>query len=104
MTRPQIKVVTFGREDGSWFVLQDRGGFSYQGAPYGFAEAQDSNKYSKKTIENVAWGPNDEWWIRWTDGSSKWSGRLPDEMDSKLREGVKSVVFGPNQEWIIRCE
>ena len=104
-----IKKVTFGCQNDSWFVLLDRGGYQYQGAPSGFKEAHNSKKYAKKTIANVSWGPNGEWWARWTDGSWKANG-LSDECNKKMDElkrddwDVKEVVFGPNREWIIRYD
>ena len=103
-----IQRVTFGA-DNSWFVLLGGGGYRYQGAPAGFKAAHSSNKYSKKTIEDVSWGPNGEWWVRWTDGTWKssddCSSECCDRIDELKRGGwdIKKIVFGPNEEWIIRC-
>ena len=70
---------------------------------------QNSNKYSKKTVSDVSWGPKGEWWIRWTDGSSKWNGlstECQNTFDRLQRDNwdVKHIVFGSNDEWLIRYD
>ena len=105
----RVKHVTFGEHFHSWFALLSGGGFVYKGAPNGFEAAKNSNKYSKKTIEDVSWGPRGEWWVAWTDGTWK-SGGVGTECEKQLAKlkrggwGVKKIIFGPNGEWIIRYD
>ena len=49
----------------------------------------NSNKYSKKTIDEVSMGPNGEWFVRWTDNSWKANG-IADDLDDKLKELKRS--------------
>ena len=104
-----VEKVAFGADYGSWFVLTSDGGFGYSGAPTGFKEAQNSNKYKKKTVADVSWGPNGEWWIKWTDGSWKANG-LEDSCNDQIAElqrndrDIKTIVLGPNSEWLMRYE
>lgn len=104
--KENVKLVTFGAGENSWFVLTEGGGFSYVGAPAGFERWTNTNKYKRKTFEYVAWGANNEWFARWTDGSSKYMGN--DAFKAAMAklalqsEDVKRVHFGPGGTFFIR--
>ena len=106
----EVKQVAFGSHDSSWFVLTPGGGYQYNAPPRGFTEAHSSNKYKKKVISDVSWGPDDEWWVRFSDGTWKVSDNCTVDFDEKIvelkRDGwdIKKVIFGPDQQWVIRYD
>jgi hypothetical protein len=106
-----IKTVAFGDGDHghSFCILTQGGGYSMDGVPEAMVQGMNSNKYSKKQVDDVSLGPEGEWFVRWTDGTWK-SGGCPTDLDNKLdklkRTGhgcsVKKVLFGPSQSWFLR--
>lgn len=96
-----VTCVAFGTNPHSYFILRT-GGSQWCGLPDGMENAVFSNKYKKKDIASVALGPDNEWWVMWTDGTMKWN-NTSDKFSSAVRgKDVKQVLFGPNATYFIR--
>ena len=102
-----VKRVAFGEDYETYFVLSELGGYSWNGIPSTMSAGINSNKYRKRTIDEVSLGPNGEWFVRWTDGSWKADG-LPEHLDAKLAKfgrgssNIRQILFGPSDTWFIR--
>ena len=92
------------------FVVQERGGWQHSGGmPDALSElmAQELKKKLKKqrSPAYVALGSNSRYYIRFTDGSSRWQGDS-ETFNEKVREGkekdgVLTVAFGKAGSWFI---
>jgi hypothetical protein len=100
--------VALNDDDGA-FVIQEGGGFSYSaGMPDGLYELMQQEKKkrrNKRTPSYVALGSRERYYVRFTDGSSQWSGDGED-FNQKIRDGgsrggISSVAFGEPGAWFI---
>ena len=99
--------MALSHSDGA-FVVQEGGGYSYSaGMPTALCELLQQEKKkrrNKRSPSYVALGSNDRYYVRFTDGSSQWSGNelLSEKVrDGTSKGGIKSIAFGMTDSWFI---
>ena len=110
--RGGVELLTFGPDDG-WYVMWDDGAVAWEGIPQGLHNQVHGRMHSMPngaraaTVEEVAVGPEGEWFVRYANGDwrANLAGRgMREAMDELQAQGddVVSVAFGYDDTWAIR--
>ena len=66
-----VKILQF-TSNGGWYVQWDDGFAAWEDVPTGLHHQMYSRRRDLPGVENVAMGPNNEWFVRFYDGSWRW--------------------------------
>jgi len=104
------RTVAFGKSSGSFFIVFEDGGFSYQNIPNALEEFIDNLEESNPKLKQVSLGPKDEWFVETDNGERGW-GSLSrkcrkhienyEEFDNVF---VKTIVFGADDQYLFEWE
>lgn len=99
------KIVAFGEDIESYFVLYDDGTYDYYGIPTVVHNKLRSRNPRLPKLNYIALGPENQWFLRWEDGKREWGGPTSHNFVSKYHElNVKRVYFGNDNEYLFMNE
>lgn len=102
LRKNDVKRVAFGADENKIFILHENGGYSHRGIPDELASIVEKS-YRKSVIEDIALGPNGEYYMRCRNGFSCWQGDQSFlRAMAKYKNWVTSVGFGDDNQYFIR--
>ena len=93
--------------DGGWYVLWEDGTQAWEGLPMRFHNILNGRQKSLPGVEQLAVGPNGEWFVRFLNGSVRMAVQTTScaatiEELQQAGHSILSVLFGEDWSWCVQ--